>query len=357
MYQVDILPSIKDAKELFEQIQIKEPKLQFFLSYEWFALFEEFIVEHDGHCTYLLALFEGSKPLALLPLYGYAGSFGTKTLASMANYYTPIYDVICDESSLSKKQALSTIFKEKQSFFNSFDKVEFQPLAESSCELYRALTPSSRFRATTFFKHINWFHQFSSYEQLQSAFSSRLKNTIRRKTRKLYAESDVEFKVTTEPVDVLEKLEHYEAIYNDSWKVPEPYYKFIRQIVGDAASKGQLRLGTLTVEGEFVAAQIWFVVEKEAYIFKLAYKRDHKKLSVGTILTAKMFEYCSTIDDVTMIDFLSGDDAFKRDWMTENKSLIGIQWANMLSLKGFVIALANTLTKVKKALSSGSPSV
>ena len=70
-------------------------------------------------------------------------------------------------------------------------------------------------------------------------------------------------------------------------------------------------------EGEPVAAQFWTVEGGTAFIHKLAHTEASKPLSPGTTLSAALFEHVIDRDGVTMVDFGTGDDGYKRDWMEQ----------------------------------------
>lgn len=52
-----------------------------------------------------------------------------------------------------------------------------------------------------------------------------------------------------------------------------------------------------------------------AYIHKLAHTEDSKPLSPGTTLSAALFAHVIDRDRVELVDFGTGDDPYKRDWM------------------------------------------
>ena len=68
-----------------------------------------------------------------------------------------------------------------------------------------------------------------------------------------------------------------------------------------------------------IAAQVWFVRHGKASIFRLAYDKSWRKYSPGSILTAYLMEYVIDTDKVEEIDFLTGNDAYKQDWMSERR--------------------------------------
>jgi hypothetical protein len=109
--------------------------------------------------------------------------------------------------------------------------------------------------------------------------------------------------------------EDYASIYADSWKPGEGSLDFVRAMAVDEGAAGALRLGIARIEGRAVAAQLWTVEHGIAIIHKLAHREDVADLSPGTILSQAMFEHVIDKDHVTLIDFGTGDDRYKADWM------------------------------------------
>jgi CelD/BcsL family acetyltransferase involved in cellulose biosynthesis len=124
------------------------------------------------------------------------------------------------------------------------------------------------------------------------------------------------------------------SVYNQSWKQEEPFPHFIPELLRLASRRGWLRLGIAHHDGRPVAGQVWLVCDNTAYIFKLAHAEDYKHLSPGTVLTAFMMEHVVDKDRVKKIDFLSGDDEYKRDWMSTRGDQAGIAAFNPATVRG-----------------------
>jgi len=107
----------------------------------------------------------------------------------------------------------------------------------------------------------------------------------------------------------------YEAIYAASWKGEEGTPAFLRAFAEAEGAAGRLRLGIGRIDGRPVAAQMWTVDQGTAYIHKLAYREDAAAHSPGTTLTAALMAHVIDVDRVELVDFGTGDDAYKRDWM------------------------------------------
>lgn len=107
----------------------------------------------------------------------------------------------------------------------------------------------------------------------------------------------------------------YEAIYAKSWKPEEGDPALLREFAQQEADARHMRLGIAQHDGIPVAVQFWTVENGIAYIHKLAHLEEYKPLSAGTSLSAALFEHVIDTDGVSLIDFGTGNDAYKRDWM------------------------------------------
>ena len=109
----------------------------------------------------------------------------------------------------------------------------------------------------------------------------------------------------------------YEAIYADSWKPEEGDPDLLRRFAMAESDAGRYRFAIAHHDGAPVAAQFWTVDGDTAYIHKLAHRKDAQHLSAGTTLTAALFERVIDTDEVNWVDFGTGDDPYKRDWMEQ----------------------------------------
>lgn len=111
----------------------------------------------------------------------------------------------------------------------------------------------------------------------------------------------------------------YEAVYAQSWKPEEGCPALLRRFAREEGAAGRLRLGLAHAriggKDQPVAAQFWTLEKGTAYIHKLAHAASAAALSPGTALSAALFERVIDTDHAHMIDFGTGNDAYKRDWM------------------------------------------
>lgn len=134
-----------------------------------------------------------------------------------------------------------------------------------------------------------------------------VRTTLRRKAPKVETQIAVRF----ERAD----WQAYEDTYARSWKPAEGDPALLGAFAAAEGDAGRLRLGIARHEGQVVAAQFWTVEDGTAYIHKLTHLESARHLSPGTVLTAAMLEQVIDRDAVKRVDFGTGDDPYKRDWM------------------------------------------
>lgn len=148
-----------------------------------------------------------------------------------------------------------------------------------------------------------------SYAEYLASRPGPLRTTLKRKSGKVAVELVNRF----DPALWAE----YEAVYAASWKPEEGCPAFLRAFAEQEGAAGRLRMAVARARGEAVAAQFWTVEGETAFIHKLAHTEASKPLSPGTTLSAALFEQVIDRDRVSLIDFGTGDDGYKRDWMEQ----------------------------------------
>jgi Acetyltransferase (GNAT) domain len=135
----------------------------------------------------------------------------------------------------------------------------------------------------------------------------------------------------------------YQRIYTASWKPEEGNSALLRAFAEAEGAAGRLRLGLARIAGAPVAAQLWTVENGSAYIHKLAHVEDSLRASPGTLLTAAMFRQAIAVDKVRRVDFGTGDDRYKRDWMNCHGKLWRIEAFNPARPAEWLPAIKSTL--------------
>ncbi len=163
-----------------------------------------------------------------------------------------------------------------------------------------------------------------SFDEYWKDRPGQLRSTVKRKGNK----GVVAIRIEREFTDSI--WADYSQVYAKSWKTEEGNPEFLRQLAQQESEAGALRIGLAYVDAKPVAAQFWTVENGQALIHKLAHDEAFLASSPGTLLSAALFQYVMDIDRVELIDFGTGNDSYKSDWMEENRPrfVIDLLWPN-----------------------------
>ncbi len=199
------------------------------------------------------------------------------------------------------------------------------------------------------FDHFGNWHEMlrgRDWAQYLAARPGRLRETIRRKLRR----SEATFSLIRGGAGLEGGIAAFEAVYQRSWKEPEPFPRFNAGLMRRTAAQGLLRLGLLHVGAEAVAAQLWVVEGGRASVLKLAHDEAFKPLSPGTVLTASMIRTLIEEDAPGELDFGRGDDPYKQDWTSERRQRIGLLLLNPRRPRGLAELARHWAGSVRRRL-------
>lgn len=267
---------------------------------DWFRLLAQECLA-PAQCR--LAVARDGDALAVLPIKVETSG----EVSSLGNWYSFISRAIISHPAKAPAllQALAGDLARRH------DRIVLSPLPETDASTIRASFSTAGW--LTFLKPCDVNHHLPvrgrSFAQYWADRPGRLRETVRRKGKKGV--------VTLRITDTFSEQDWaaYETIYRLSWKPEEGSPSFLRQLAKAEAALGHLRMGLATIDGQPVAAQFWTVEGGTAFIHKLAHDESAKAHSPGTLLSAALFEHVMDRDGVHEIDFGTGDDPYKRDWM------------------------------------------
>lgn len=291
---------------------------------------------------------------------------GSRELASLSNYYTMEFGPIV-KSGTDAKAACAVIVDHIASERPRWHTVRLDYLKESNrntASLVDALALAG-FAVHRHHQYENWYLECAgmSFDTYFAARPSRLKNTIERKGRKLHKTHQVKFVLYRhESDDISRGVQDYVAVYNSSWKRPEPHPDFIPDLARRLVAHDKLRLGVLYADGKPVAAQFWITASEEACIYKLAYDEKYADLSVGAALSRELFRQALDIDRPMRIDYGVGSEPYKREWMSAMQQIFGVRAYSRRTARGLkrdMTARLRSLAKhvVGRSSRTGSPAV
>ncbi len=267
---------------------------------------------------------------------------GTGRARALSNYYTPLFDFEGGEPLADAPGLAASLVR---AGVHVLDVAPIDP----DTPVWRAWAAALRnagFWLVSYPAFGNWLLDLAgrSYAQYHAGLPGPLRTSLQRGRARLKRAGACERQVRTAPGPALDQaLADYEAVYARSWKPTEGAPAFIRGLAHWMAELGALRLGLLRLNGEPLAAQMWFVQDGVAAIFKLAYVQDQAALSPGTVLTAHLMEHVIDQDKVHTVDFLSGDDAYKRDWMSHRRQRMGLLAFSQRHPRGWAAAAKHAM--------------
>ena len=322
--------SLEELPRTYERLFELAAQESFFHSLPWYRN----LVEHalgDGEQAQILGI-ESSDgtALAALPLRqspAAGNPLRSRELRSLANYYTTVYTPILDPTQ-PQENLLADLARALRAQRPACDILDLRPLVRDSAmfeKLVHALKAAG-FVVQTYFCHGNWYYPVNgkSYKEYLDSLRSSVRNIARSKNKKLERTGRARIQVTCGGETLASAIDAYQKVYSASWKVAEPFPEFVPGLIRTCAQLGWLRLGIAYVDDEPAAAQLWVVKDGRASIYKIAYDEKFRDLSVGSYLTMHMIERAIDVDKVSELDYLSGDDRYKSDWMSHRREQWGL---------------------------------
>jgi len=331
---LDDIPS-----DIKSQLSYKNTR-NLFASFEWFSCLARY-----G--------FTQAPKLALFASVGESGRIDNRyllclrednvrgRLAGLTNFYTVRFQGFAGADE-PPPAVVSNILESLLSSRQDWNELEFRylPSCGVATELFRSALVDAGYKLDLFHDRWNWYSNVEglTFADYWSSRPGRLRNTVRRKSKLASDRYHVRFEEVTRLENLPEALADYQRVYERSWKTPEALSSFIPNLMRACAKLGILRLGILYLDDVPVATQFWIVGEGKACIYKLSHDREYDSLSVGSLLTARMFEHVIDGDRVSEIDFGVGDENYKRDWMEMKRQLVGIHAFNPDSIRGMLLS-------------------
>jgi hypothetical protein len=296
-----------------EQLFTRAERHSLFFSRGWFETLQRHGLD-PGQRLMLACALDRGRVVAVLPLR-VKEDHGWHALST---FHTSLFSVLLREN--APEPAVHCLADGLVQL--PFDPLRIEPVADEdrAIDLLQQALTARGFEVQRLFHFVNWSHRLhgQSFEQYFTARPSQLRNTILRKRRKLQRDHDLDFRLyMDEPPDRV--MRDYLSVFRASWKDGERFPEFVPALVDMAARAGWLRLALLYIDASPAAAQIWLVAHDRASIFRLAYDERWKHYSPGSLLTALMMEQVIDRDRVTALDFLTGNEGYKQDWMSERR--------------------------------------
>lgn len=357
MTAVRVYQDLDELPQAYTALFDKAAGESVFLSLPWYRNFVTHCVEGEDRLRIYVA-YEKFHPLPLAVLLmrhspSERTRFAPRQLMGLSNYYTSLFAPVMD-GERDPTPAFRSLVRAIAQDTPRWGVVDLRPLDRSApcfdgmAEAFRSLG----WLVQSYFCFGNWYLSVAGrdYETYFQTLPSALKNTLKRKIKRFEATPGSRIEIVTGGEGLEAAIAAYEKVYRASWKKPEPYPGFVPGLIRTCAEQGWLRLGICYAENEPAAAQVWMVHQGKASIFKLAYDERFSSFSAGTILTARLMEHVIDVDKVVEVDYLTGDDTYKKDWMSHRRERWGLRAFNPRTVTGLISGIANFTGRWAKSM-------
>ncbi len=348
LYDLNAVPL--DVAQLFGKAEDVDPQM----GLDWYRNLADTVFGPPSRlCIHVLR--RQGQAIAALPVLEKKAALGREVVA-LGNYYTSLFaPALADDVQAPE---LAQLLRQVARLHAPLRSLQLAPMAVQgpAYALLRAAMGQSGLAAFDYFCFGNWYLPVT--DDADHYLYSRpgdLRNTLRRVGKK-FAAAGGRFEIVTAPAAAQAAASAFTAVYETSWKQPEPHQGFIPGLVSLCAHKGWLRMGLATVGSQVVAAQLWIVASDKANIYKLAYDPAFRHLSPGSLLTAHLMRRVIDVDKVKEVDYLTGDDAYKNQWMSHRRERRGLLAFNPHTFGGMAGWLRETCARrIKPLLARGQP--
>lgn len=350
------LDEFKKLKDTWDCLAEKCASYTPWLSHDWFDLWLKFFFREEQ--LFILQVYEKHRLTAIAPFLirhkMFKGVLRTKAIELIGNVHSPIRHFLLGDSDDKQKAAiLSSILYFLSNTYKEWDIVELDKLPEeqSVFNIVEHAIVTAGLQHRSCFCTGNWYLDKITYpstgyfEKQPYGFRKQIEN--KKKRLRKVGSWRVEIKSDIKPLD--KDLYLYDQLRAKSWKSPEKDSEFNKEFTKLAADKGWLRLSILFSGDVPIAYQKWLVCHKKAYIWDLIYDFDYKKYSPGSILSSEICKHVIDNDRVVEIDYLTGDESYKKNWTPQRRERKSITMFNH-NLKGQFLGFLMTtvLTFIEK---------
>ena len=318
------------------------------VSIDWFELLQNNVYPNDPGVRYYFVA-DKKSPSTILPLRLITEG-RVRTVEALGNYYTSLYTPLLtnDSDLLTLRHMLAAATHDH----GGAHVMRFAPMNPES-PAYKGLVNELRaigWIPFTFFCFGNWFLTVDfNWEGYLKKRSANLRSSIKRRNKDFVAEGGT-LEVVTSADEIEQAIGAFQDVYTASWKIPEPYPDFVPSLIRRLSSIGMLRLGIARLQGKPIAAQLWIVGQDKASIYKVAYNKAFASLSPGTVLTSHLLKHVIEQDHVKEVDFLIGDDEYKKIWMSDRRERWGIVAYNPRTIIGCALLIREIAGRITKSV-------
>jgi CelD/BcsL family acetyltransferase involved in cellulose biosynthesis len=345
---IRIVTQLNDLTRLrhdWDNLASKQGGYKPFLSFDWYWLWLNHFCEDDQLC--IVVLYEDSDIACVAPFLRRREKFrgiGVLKIELIGNVYSPFrYFLFNQRDDEHRIRALCMIFEFLSKSYSYWDFMDLYPVPEENMcfDLLRDALETTQLTFSDYVAFGDWYLDRieCSGDQYIHQLPKKIRKDVAYCQRRLQKTGNLEFRMIRDEDLIDNYMDLYYQIYSKSWqKREEVGPAFHRDLAKMAATRGWLRLGFLFFNQAPISSQFWITCNKTSYILKTIYDLDYRKYSPGKILTAEMMKYVIDIDKVRVVDYVQGDEPYKKDWTPKRRDRKGFLVFNN-NYKGRYLAL------------------
>lgn len=340
--RIDDLANLRDD---WDKLASKHGSYMPFLCFDWFRLWLHHFLNGNELCV--VFLHEGHNLACIAPFLRKRERFkgiNVRKIELVGNVYSPFRYFLFDQLGNEQRVAyLSIILKFLAKSYSQWDFIDFSaiPGENRSFDVLKEAINKAGVSCSEYFSFGDWYLDdiACSGDEYIAALPKKIRKDVPYCRRRLQKMGNLEFKLIRNQGSIDDYMELYYWVYSKSWQRREGVGPtFHRDLAKLAAKNGWLRLGFLFLDGTPISAQFWMTCSNNSFILKTVYNQDYRKYSPGKILTAEMMKYVIDIDKVKTVDYVQGDEPYKKDWTPKRRKRKGLLVFNN-NIKGKYLAL------------------
>lgn len=332
--KVTAVDEFESLREIWDELLEKSPDRNIYLTWEW--LFTWWKHYGAGKGLNILLIQDNSQIIGIVPLMRLKYGIGFLGFNLLENIGAPTCDyggIILAQKEKEAMLALIDYLKDEMAGGNII--LMMNQIREDSqfMTLLRRLYPSVSKSLLYDEKALAspYVALPATWDEYFSSFSSKTRNTLRRKWRLLKKEHDIQFNKCNTDDNMANSVHAFSELHHKGWQSRNikgifdntKAEGFFLDIANVFSRKGWLNLSFLLVDGNLASAVYGFECDEKFYYTLPAFNPAYSNYSLGNLQIMSLIEY--TIGKgLKEFDFLRGDEAYKLRWHTVSRNNIQI---------------------------------
>lgn len=368
--EITDLNEFTKLRTVWDNLADKQGSYMPFLCFDWFKLWLEHFLKDNK--LLILLLYKEDEVVTIVPFLIREEKFkgiNVRKIELIGNVYSPFrYFLFSELEDQARKEHAAFIFGFFSNTYKRWDILDLNPIPEENdyFDILNMAIKKTGLKYSEYFCFGDWYLDEidCSGDEYVANLPKKIRKDVPYCQRRLQKMGNLEFKLIKNDDLIDNYMNLYYDLYSKSWQEKEGIGPtFHRDLAKMAAKKGWLRLGFLFLDDSPMSSQFWISCDDTAFILKTVYDQNYNKFSPGKILTAEMMKYVIDIDKVKTVDFVQGDESYKKDWTPKRRERKGIMVYNN-NIKGQFLAFLNNnilpifnkyeyLKKIKEMVAKG----